>query len=76
MLIMIEHFSKWLEVMWLLDFSNEGAIYAFFDRVFSNFGVLIEVFIDQGMEFHWEIQELCEKVHLLIIRLLHETILK
>jgi hypothetical protein len=48
----------------------------FLDRVFSSFGILVEVLIDQGMEFHREFQELCEKVHLLIIGLRHETILK
>jgi hypothetical protein len=44
---------------------------AFLDRVFNSFGILVEVLIDQGMKFHWVFQELCEKVHLLIIRLLH-----
>jgi hypothetical protein len=51
-------------------------MYAFLDRVFNRFGVLVQVLIDQGMEFHWEFQELCEKVHLLTIRLLYETSLK
>jgi hypothetical protein len=51
-------------------------MYAFLDRVFNSFGVLVEILIDQVMEFHWEFQELCEKVHFLIIKLLHETILK
>jgi len=76
MLVMIEDFFKWLEVMWLFDHSNEGAMYAFLDRVFNSFGVLVEILIDQVMEFHWEFQDLCEKVHFLIIKLLHETILK
>jgi len=28
-LVMIEHFSKWLELVPLLDYSNEGNVYAF-----------------------------------------------
>jgi transposase-like protein len=48
---MIKHFSKWLEVVPLPNCSNEGATYAFFDKLFSRFGVPAKVFTDQGMEF-------------------------
>jgi hypothetical protein len=44
---MIEHFSKWLELVPLPDYSNEGVTYAFLDRVFSRFGVLAKVLADQ-----------------------------
>jgi len=54
---MIEHFSKWLEFVPLLDRSNEGATYAFLDKVLSKFGVLTKDFTSQGTKF----QELCEK---------------
>jgi len=43
---MIEHFSKWLKLVPLLDCNNEGVVYAFLDRVFSRFGIVIEIFID------------------------------
>jgi hypothetical protein len=58
---MIEHFSKWLELVSLLDYSNVGTTYAFFNRMFSRFGVPIEVLIDQGMDFCGDFQKLCEK---------------
>jgi hypothetical protein len=60
-LIMFEHFSKWLEFVPLLDCNIEGATYAFLDGVFSRFGVPTKVFTGQGIEFHEQFQELCEK---------------
>jgi len=45
----------------LLNHSNEGIAYAFLDRTFSSFGVLVEIFINQGTKFHVEFYELCEK---------------
>jgi hypothetical protein len=48
---MIEHFSKWLELVPMLDHNNEGIAYAFLDRVFWRFKVPVEVFINQGMKF-------------------------
>jgi hypothetical protein len=54
---MIEHFCKWLKLVPLPNYSNEGgATYAFLDKVLNRFGAL-EMLIDQGMKF----QELCEK---------------
>jgi hypothetical protein len=58
---MIEHFSKWLELVPLSNRSNEKTTYAFLDMVFNRFGVPVEVLINQGIEFHGEFQELCEK---------------
>jgi hypothetical protein len=58
---MIEHFSKWLELVSLPDRSNEGTTYAFLDRVLSRFGAIIEVLINQGMDFYEDFQKLCEK---------------
>jgi hypothetical protein len=44
---MIEHLSKWLELVPLLDYSNEGITYAFLDRTsFSKFGISIKIPID------------------------------
>jgi len=42
-LVMIKHFSKWLELMLMLDHNSEGATYAFWERVLSKFRVLKEV---------------------------------
>jgi hypothetical protein len=43
MLVMIEQFSKWLEMV--LDYNSERATYAFLKIMFNRFGVLIEVLI-------------------------------
>jgi hypothetical protein len=59
--ISIEHFSKWLELVPLLDHINEGVAYAFWDMVFNRFGAPSKVFIDQGTKFCGEFHELCEK---------------
>ncbi len=48
---MIKKISKWLEVVPLPNYSNEGATYAFFDKMLSRFGATAKVFTDQGMEF-------------------------
>ena len=50
-LVMVEHFSKWLELIALPDKSSEGVAYAFLDRVLSHFGAPAEALTDQGMEF-------------------------
>jgi len=58
---MIEHFSKWLELVPLLNHSSERSTYAFLDIMFSRLGVPIEIFTNQGMKIRGEFQELCEK---------------
>jgi hypothetical protein len=42
-LVIIKQFSKWLELVPLLNHNNEGTTYTFFDRVFSWFGILVDV---------------------------------
>jgi hypothetical protein len=44
-LVIFKHFFNWLE---------------FLGRVFNKFGAPVEVFINQGMKFHGEFQELYE----------------
>jgi hypothetical protein len=44
----------------LLNCSNEGATYAFFNMVLSRLGVLAKLSFDQGTKFHGEFQKLCE----------------
>jgi transposase-like protein len=58
---MVEHFSKWIELVPSPDKSNEGIAYAFLDNVFSHFGALVEVLTDQGTEFQGEFRVLCDK---------------
>jgi hypothetical protein len=60
-LVMIEHFTKWIELVALLDKFSEGAAYSFLDRVLSRFGAPAEVLTDQGWEFLGEFQTLCEQ---------------
>jgi hypothetical protein len=40
---MVEHFSKWIELVPSLDKSNEGVVYAFLDKVFNHFGAPVKV---------------------------------
>jgi len=61
-LIIVEHFSKWIELVPSPDKSSEGVAYAFLDRVLSHFGAPVEVLTDQGTEFQGEFQVLCDKV--------------
>jgi transposase-like protein len=60
-LVMIEHFSKWIELVVLPNKFSEGAAYSFLDRVLSRFGAPAEVLTDQGREFLGEFQTLCEQ---------------
>ncbi len=53
-LVMVEHFSKWIELVPSLDKSTEGVAYAFFDRVFIHFGAPTEVLTNQGTKFQGE----------------------
>jgi hypothetical protein len=61
MLVMVEHFSKWIELVPSFDKSSEGVAYAFFDRVLNHFGALANVLIDQGTKFQGDFQVLCDK---------------
>jgi hypothetical protein len=38
-LVIIEHFSKWLELVPLPNPNNEGIAYAFLNEIFIKFGV-------------------------------------
>jgi hypothetical protein len=60
-LVMIEHFSKWIELVALPDKFSEGAAYSFLDRVLSRFGAPAEVLTNQGREFLGEFQTLYEQ---------------
>lgn len=51
MLVTVEHFSKWIELMLLSKKSNERVVYAFLNRVLKQFGPLVKVFMDQSKMF-------------------------
>ena len=50
-LVMVEHFSKWIELVALLQNSSELAAAAFLDRVQARFGAPTKVLTDQGGSF-------------------------
>ncbi len=50
-MVMIKHFSKWLELVPLRNCISEGAAYGFLDIMLSMFGAIVELFIDQGTKF-------------------------
>ena len=60
-LVMVEHFSKWIELVALPQNSSELAAMAFLDRVLARFGAPAEVLTDQGREFLGAFEALCTK---------------
>jgi hypothetical protein len=70
-LVMIEHLSKWLKLVPLLDRNNEGATYAFLEKVFGRFGVTTKVSLSNV----WNSKIYVIKL-ILIITQLHKTILR
>jgi len=50
-MIMIKHFSKWVELVALLDKSSHNTSQAFLQQVLSRFGASAECRTDQGLEF-------------------------
>jgi hypothetical protein len=59
-LVMVGHFSKWIELMLLPNKSNERVAYAFLDQILNQFRARIEVFTDQGKEFLGKFETFCE----------------
>jgi hypothetical protein len=57
-MILIEHFSKWVELVALLDKSSHNTNHAFLQQVLSRFGACVECLTDQGLEFRREFQDL------------------
>ncbi len=57
-MIMIEHFSKWVELVALLDKSSHNTNQTFLQQVLSRFGACVECFTDQGSKFRGEFQNL------------------
>jgi hypothetical protein len=61
-MIMIEHFSKWVELVALPDKSSHSTSQAFLQQVLSRFGACAKCLIDQGSEFRGEFQDLLDHV--------------
>jgi len=60
-LVMVEHFSKWIELVPSPDKSSEGVAYTFHNRVLNHFGPPAKVLTDQSIKFQGEFQVLCDK---------------
>jgi transposase InsO family protein len=59
-MIMIKHFSKWVELVALLDKSSHNTNHVFLQQVLSRFGAYVECFTNQGSEFRGEFQDLLD----------------
>ena len=59
-LVMIEHVSKWVELVALSSKSATGIANAFLREVLSRFGACAEVLTDQGGEFKGALQQLLD----------------
>jgi hypothetical protein len=57
-MIMIEHFSKWVELVTLSDKSSHNTNQTFLQQVLSRFGACAKCLTDQGSEFKGEFQDL------------------
>jgi site-specific DNA-cytosine methylase len=60
-LVMIEHFSKWIELVVLPTKLSKYTAEAFLQRVLAQFGAPAEVLTDQGTEFQGEFSALLDK---------------
>jgi hypothetical protein len=59
-MIMIEHFSKWVELVVLPDKSSHSTNHAFLQQVLNMFGACAECVIDQGLKFRGKFQDLLD----------------
>jgi len=57
---MIEHFSKWVELVALLDKSSHNTIQVFLQQVLNRFGACAKCLTDQGSIFKGEFQDLLD----------------
>jgi hypothetical protein len=57
-MIMIEHFSKWVKLVALPDKSSHNTNQAFLQLVLSRFRACAECLIDQRLKFRGEFQDL------------------
>jgi hypothetical protein len=59
-MIMIEHFSKWVKLVALSNKSSHSTSQVFLQQVLSRFGACAECLIDQGSEFKREFKDLLD----------------
>jgi len=57
-MIMIEHFSQWVELVALPTKSSHSISHAFLQQILSRFGACAECLTDQGSKFRGEFQDL------------------
>jgi hypothetical protein len=57
---MIEHFSKWVELLALSDKSSHSTSHVFLQQVLNRFGDCAKCLTDQGSEFKREFQDLLD----------------
>ena len=57
-IIIIENFSKWIELVAVMDLKSATIAQAFQERVLARFGAPIEVTIDNGSEYVGEFRVL------------------
>jgi len=60
-MIMIEHFSKWVELVVLPDKSSHNTSHVFLQQVLSRFGACAECITNQGSEFRGKFQDLLDQ---------------
>jgi hypothetical protein len=68
-MIMIEHFSKWVELVALPDKSSYSTSQAFLQQVLSRFGACVECLIDQGSKLEENSKTYLIMLSLTIVRL-------
>jgi hypothetical protein len=59
-MIIIEHFSKWVELFALPNKSSHSTNRAFLQQVLNRFGACVKCLTDQGSEFKGEFQDLLD----------------
>ncbi len=59
-MIMIEHFSKWVKLVALPNKSSHNTSQTFLQQVLNRFGACVECLTDQGSEFGGEFQDLLD----------------
>jgi len=57
---MIDHFSKWVEVVAVLDMSSHSTSQTFLQQVLSRFGACAKCLTNQGSEFTGDFQDLLD----------------
>lgn len=62
--VMIEYFSKWVELLALLDKVSKRKTYTFLDGVLSYLGAPLEVFSDQDNDFLGDFQLHFERAYI------------